>query len=664
MLVCLLAAPAGLLGCSGGGGDPSDADVADGDADDAATDGDTGGEDGDTGGRDGDSDGAPVDGACGSANGVATTAAPTSGLCSAGTPSDVAGGGPWTWTCAGASGGTTATCSAPVRSTEGDIGTNLAAAGRITDWSHAGVPGGVPHRTTVCATLTSAATASAINDAISSCDGGVVELGAGTYSSLGGAILLNRSDVTLRGAGADQTIIPAANAIRIAAGGALSLGTAITGGATMGSTSITVESTDGLSVGTIIEIDRADDRDLVPYFNSWSPSDGRSITQTDVITAIAGDTVTLRTPLFFDFASGDPEIKLAYAGSLSRSGVEDLRVDLGGEGGYGIQIESCDSCWVRGVDVGNGGNYMIQVLGSVNFEIRDSYIHDGGTGPNHAGIAFFANYTWGGISSARVENNIINGAFPNVEINNSVTGLFIGYNYSPGSNGGGGELVTWNLDDNHAPFPIMNLYEGNVADMFGSDGYFGGSGYGTALRNHLTGYNPNFGARGTPVVLKRLAYYYNVVGNVLGSSDQAPVGYATGCIDSAAIYELGFPNIGNCDTVPWDGYETPGGYPDPMVASTLARWGNFDYVNGDVLYLDSEIPDDVEVPTNRIIPASFAYAATPGWWPSTTPWPPIGPDVTGGTGDGSGHVHRLPAQECWESSDLADGGAFDAASCY
>jgi beta-glucanase (GH16 family) len=54
----------------------------------------------------------PIDGTCGTANGVPTAAAPTSGLCSAGTASSVSGTGPFTWTCAGANGGASASCSA------------------------------------------------------------------------------------------------------------------------------------------------------------------------------------------------------------------------------------------------------------------------------------------------------------------------------------------------------------------------------------------------------------------------------------------------------------------------------------------------------------------------------------------------------------------------
>ena len=59
--------------------------------------------------------GSPVNGACGSANGGSFTSAPTTNLCSVGTPSSVTGSGPWNWTCAGSNGGTTASCSASLK---------------------------------------------------------------------------------------------------------------------------------------------------------------------------------------------------------------------------------------------------------------------------------------------------------------------------------------------------------------------------------------------------------------------------------------------------------------------------------------------------------------------------------------------------------------------
>src|SRR6266571_1321872 len=76
---------------------------------------------------------------------------------------------------------------------------------RAVDWSQAGIPGGIPNRTTICATLNPGATYTQINTAIAACPSGqVVFLNAGTYN-LSGSISIAKSTVTLRGAGPDQT---------------------------------------------------------------------------------------------------------------------------------------------------------------------------------------------------------------------------------------------------------------------------------------------------------------------------------------------------------------------------------------------------------------------------------------------------------------------------
>src|SRR5580765_5214109 len=70
--------------------------------------------------------------------------------------------------------------------------TSIIAAQRKIDWSTAGVPGGIPLRTTICATLgtpgqastfVQSVTASQINSAISGCaTNQTVKLSAGTYN--------------------------------------------------------------------------------------------------------------------------------------------------------------------------------------------------------------------------------------------------------------------------------------------------------------------------------------------------------------------------------------------------------------------------------------------------------------------------------------------------
>jgi hypothetical protein len=53
-----------------------------------------------------------TDGICGSSNGQSFLSTPTNNLCSSGTPSQVSGTGPWSWSCNGINGGSNASCSA------------------------------------------------------------------------------------------------------------------------------------------------------------------------------------------------------------------------------------------------------------------------------------------------------------------------------------------------------------------------------------------------------------------------------------------------------------------------------------------------------------------------------------------------------------------------
>src|SRR6266571_2811590 len=81
-------------------------------------------------------------------------------------------------------------------------------ANRRIDWGQAGIPGGIPNRANgTCATLNPGATATQINKAIAACNNGAVFLNAGTYNISGGINFNGKSNVTLRGAGPDQTTL-------------------------------------------------------------------------------------------------------------------------------------------------------------------------------------------------------------------------------------------------------------------------------------------------------------------------------------------------------------------------------------------------------------------------------------------------------------------------
>ena len=148
-------------------------------------------------------------------------------------------------------------------------------ADRRIDWSQAGIPGGIPNRTTICATFNPGAPAAQINKAIAACTNGVVYLNAGTYTLSSGITFGGTSNVTLRGAGPDQTILAftgtdtcggvSANvcihgASRVWSGSVPSANIRNwTAGYAKGTTQITLDSTAGLKTGTILILDQLDD---------------------------------------------------------------------------------------------------------------------------------------------------------------------------------------------------------------------------------------------------------------------------------------------------------------------------------------------------------------------------------------------------------------------
>ena len=88
-----------------------------------------------------------------------------------------------------------------------------------------------------------------------------------------------------------------------------------------------------------------------------------------------------------------------------------------------------------------------------------------------------------------------------------------------------GKLIEGMLS-NHGAYGMMSLWEGNVIETFLDDGYHGSCGYQTIFRNqihgvHARGYTENRKMVG----LSRGAYYYNVIGNVIGDSTWNPAAY-------------------------------------------------------------------------------------------------------------------------------------------
>ena len=258
------------------------------------------------------------------------------------------------------------------------------AASRSIDWHSPGVPGGIPNRTTICTTLSPGATATQINTAIAACPGGqVVFLQAGTYNLSAGIIFNNKNNVTLRGAGPDQTFLMFTGGNNCGGlGGDLCFingdanwsggpgNTANwTAGYAAGTTSIVLSSTTNLQVGSLLILDQLDDSAATGAV--WSCQTvgacsqqggigqgrpGRGQTQVVRVTAISGGacpcTVMISPGLYMPNwrASQSPGAWWSSSLPISGSGAEDLSMDhTGSSADGGTFIFNGYGIWLRNI---------------------------------------------------------------------------------------------------------------------------------------------------------------------------------------------------------------------------------------------------------------------------------------------------------------------------
>jgi hypothetical protein len=124
--------------------------------------------------------------------------------------------------------------------------------------------------------------------------------------------------------------------------------------------------------------------------------------------------------------------------------------------------------------------------------------------------------------------------------------------------------------------------------------------------------------------------YYNIIGNVAGSTDLLQVtSYNNGTHRIPSVSMIIAPQYRSYDGTTYCfgfGYseandDGSGAYPEDnrLPYTTAILHGNYDYASDSVKW-DPSIAD-------HVLPASLYLSAKPAWW-GTMPWPPIGPDVT------------------------------------
>jgi hypothetical protein len=584
---------------------------------------------------------------------------------------------------------------------QGQLWAPILKAGQAIDWSPSGA-GGIPARNAICASLTPAAALAEINSALASCASGeTVYLSAGTYSVPGTVRI--PSNVTLRGAGADQTIL---NATGTGGGPVVSLGSGsvsyrpviVTGGATAGSARITVASAAGISTGKYLVITETNNPAYVTSSGSegtrnwsdgaWTTNGSLARGQIVAVTGVSGTAITIFPGLYGAYT--EKPIAVPFSMSESYAGVENLQVyanNTGYDASFGMS--TCAHCWVKGVESNYTDGDYVEVRWGYRDEIRDSYfsnafLHRPGEHDSDIHLTLKT-------SASLIENNIIERGHRSILVNWGAAGNVIAYDYTTGEfDSGAPEFVLGGVFF-HGAHPQFNLLEGNVLTQILQDSTWGTSSQTTAYRNWAIGTNrvcgsttgrvtvscskgPRYGFQAARAVeMSYLATFNNFVGNVLGSAQmQSLVGYNRPLAQTASIeypaersydgvaygWSFGYGRISD------DGVGTgcSGGAPPCHRGGTSST----DFFHGNYNNIDLSIAWAAGVP--HALPASFYLSSKPEWW-GTMPFPAIGPEIRGGSGPG-GHSFGNPAQSCYlRVMGGSDGGAggpliFNADKCY
>jgi PKD repeat protein len=521
---------------------------------------------------------------------------------------------------------------------------------------HAGVPGGIPHRTTIYKTLSPGATAAQIAAACQSCPSNqVVFLSAGTYYLNGAIEWYNNygaggNSMTLRGAGLTNTILVFTNAswvqapIQIegpdrygngypdSAGATNSYILSLASGYTQGSTNLTLSSPQNASLlgthaalqaGTVICIDQLNDS-----FVDVIGSDGgfqldasalrdngiRAQQQYVVVKSISnGTNLTIWPPIYMTNyqAALKPQIWW-WGASMEMSGIEDLTIDVSSsQHTYPILFWSCDACWAKDVHIIKGANSSVYTYNCANVEVRDSFFDQSQSyGSGSYGVQFSL------ASACLCENNIFSTLTTPMMASQGASGNVFAYNFC--TNGtyytAGNAWMPPSIEP-HYVHNHMNLFEGNYGTGVEFDFTHGSASHNTLFRNRLHGPERSTQLNNTfAVQIQATNWWMNIVGNVLGSVGWHNV-YSISVTSPASdndgarsIYKFGFVDDSGSTT-----------FGDPKAQGTALIHANWDAVtstNGGIVW-------DPTISTHSL-PASLYLSGKPSWW-GNAPWPPFDP---------------------------------------
>jgi len=524
---------------------------------------------------------------------------------------------------------------------------------RRTTWNP-GIPGGIPARTTVCATVSAAAYGNGVMDAtagiqaaIDACPPDeVVRLSAGEFAVNGTDPIRINKGIVLRGAGASQTRLTktttTANPLILIGerwlqeAGSVDL----TADAPKGANSVQVKSAAGFSVGQLVVVDETTDDSYVYWGTNaavapggpgrgWFTRYDRPVGQMLEIASISGNAVSFTTPLHiaFDTAHRAQITRYTIPYGAKYAGVEDLYVRGGQDDNVTLRFALYS--WVKGVesDWSMGDSFALDSC--LRCVLRDSYAHDT-PNPYPGGAGYMlslATYT----ADSLVENNIFMNGNKVMVMRASGGGNVIAYNYF--DNGHIGNDLGWmetGLNASHLTCPHFELFEGNQAFNIDGDDTWGGAVYNTFFRNHATGKRRSYADINSrrAIGLMYGHYWYSFVGNVLGTPDQQPAPYSGFAYEDLYPWENDPIGLWRLGYTPQD-WKAP---PDARVVSTTHRHANFDYATNAVQWAGG---------FEQALPNSFYLSAKPAFF-GDNPWPWV--DATGTV-----KLHTLPARARYDA---------------
>jgi hypothetical protein len=524
---------------------------------------------------------------------------------------------------------------------------------RIIDWSQSGIPGGIPARTTIFCDVTQAPynalgddqtdNRAALQAAFNACPSGqVVYIPAGIYRVNG--TLAIPSNITIRGAGPGKTVIKSvgtgAGLLTFGASSMQwdpsSISTTITGGATKGSTQVTVDSAAGIAAGTYLVITEVNDPSFVTiaatqapatWVDGWNTNGQRARGQIVEVTAVDGANVTITPALYSNYTRTPWATR--FTASCKNSGVEELSTYATQSGTQrNFFFQTAAYCWLYNVHSDFTDGDHVTLDWSYRCEVRhshfyDAFIHGSGQWDNMIGLRYKS-------SACLIVDNIVERLHTGVMCEWGAAGNVIAYNYVFGEYDDkvavGNRWLPPSISANHGAHPQFNLFEGNILQKFTADSYWGSSSHGVILRNWITGQGTThspYSARGPsgPVValtqdnraidLWTIQTKYSAIGNILGSSNFSPAVYKVvdpelRGYESKYIWSLGY--LSSSDTGGAAQLENP--------ASSLIDHGNYDFVNGAIRW-NPNIPDTA-------LPKSLFLNAKPTWFGELA-WPPFDP---------------------------------------